>query len=300
MHHSIFAFMNTPAHTIQDCINLVKNELQTNYPESEINSFTNIIFESLYGFSAIDLYMNKSQVVEKKEFQKFRKIVDGLKINNPIQYLIGTAHFYDLVFDVAPAVLIPRQETEELVRWLIDSNKIQQPNILDIGTGSGCIAISLAKFIPESLVSALDISKDALEIAKQNSQKNNANINFIEYDILKSDTNLELPKMDIIISNPPYVGNSEKANMHANVLQNEPHLALFVPDNDALIFYDAISNFAKRNLKKDGWLYFEINENYGAASKELLQEKGFRNVELKKDLFGKDRMLRGQHYTFTR
>ncbi|MCF8371023.1 MAG: peptide chain release factor N(5)-glutamine methyltransferase [Bacteroidales bacterium] len=278
---------------MQDCINLVKKELQTTYPDTEIRSFINLIFGHLFSYSPSQLYINQNQAVSTNNYEKLATITEGLKKYRPIQYLLGETEFYGLKFKIGPAVLIPRPETEELVQWIIESFRDGNPTILDIGTGSGCIAVSLAKFIQGSKVFALDVSTYALEIAQKNARLNKTTVSFYVDDILKPQTKINLPLFDCIVSNPPYVKEQEKELMQKNVLDNEPHLALFVPDNDALVFYHAICNFAKQHLKKGGWLYFEINEQLGESAVELMQTKGFSNVELKKDLFDKDRMVRG-------
>ena len=222
----------------------------------------------------------------------------------PIQYIIGETEFYRLPFYVNQHVLIPRPETEELVEWIISlpnsSQKEKNLNILDIGTGSGCIAISLAKNLPNASVFAIDISKKALQVAKQNAVLNEVTVEFIEYDILSSNIiqtpsirgkNLNL-KFDIIVSNPPYVRQLERQEIKNNVLNYEPHIALFVENDNPLLFYNHIIDFAKENLTKNGKLYVEINQYLGQETVTLLKEKGFTNIELKKDLFGNDRMVR--------
>lgn len=286
--------MNTPVTTIQDCINLIKKELQTSYPDTEIRSFINLIFGHLFSYSASQLYIHKTQAVSADDFKKLTAIIDGLKKHQPIQYLLGETEFYGLIFKIGPAVLIPRPETEELVQWIIESFKGEKPIVLDIGTGSGCMAVSLAKFIKGSTIFALDVSGDALEIAQKNARLNKAKVSFYADDILNPQSKINLPQFDCIVSNPPYVKEQEKELMQKNVLDNEPHLALFVPDNDALVFYRTICNFARQHLKKDGWLYFEINERLGKSVVDLMQTQGFSNAELRKDLFDKDRMVRGQ------
>ncbi len=289
--------MKTSVITIQDCINLLKKKLYTSYAETEIDSFIKIIFEHLFEYASIDLYMNMSKQVSLKEYQKIHNIATCLSEHQPIQYVLGCAWFYDLQFEVNPSVLIPRPETEELVRWIIEDSKYKEPSILDIGTGSGCIAISLAKFIQSSKVFATDISAGALDIARINSGKNKADVAFRKDDILNPKLIHALPQFDIIVSNPPYVRKNEKEMMQDNVLKYEPHLALFVPDNDALVFYKAIADFAEKKLKPGGWLYFEINQNLGESTLNLLKQKGFEKPELRKDLFGNYRMIKCQKPT---
>jgi release factor glutamine methyltransferase len=229
----------------------------------------------------------------KSEILNWNAILEKLKIQIPIQYIIGTTHFYGLEFIVDENVLIPRPETEELVDWIVKLNsklsKKKNLKILDIGTGSGCIAVSLAKNIPNSEVFAIDVSEKALAIAKKNAILNKVPVTFLHKNILETkDLN---QKFDIIVSNPPYVRNLEKAEIKPNVLDNEPHLALFVPDNDPLIFYKKIAELAAANLNPNGQLFFEINQYLGKETQELLEYIGLKNIELRKDIYGNDRMI---------
>ena len=224
-------------------------------------------------------------------------ILEELKSGKPLQYVLGETTFYDLTFKVNPSVLIPRPETEELVDWILKDTFVKQPNlkILDIGTGSGCIAIALKKNLPLADVLALDVSAEALETATVNSILNKTEIKFIQDDILNPRQHIISNTIySVIVSNPPYVMLAEKKNMHRNVLNFEPHTALFVPDNDALLFYKAIVNFAAKHLQHRGLLFLEINEDLGEETLELITEMGFKNVELRKDLRGKDRMIRAE------
>ena len=211
-----------------------------------------------------------------------------------MQYILGTTSFYDLEFEVNNDVLIPRPETEELVAWILSNIEITKSanklKILDIGTGSGCIAISLAKNISNSEVFAIDVSEKALAVAQKNASTNEVKVIFIEENILNTESLHQT--FDVIVSNPPYVRNLEKQEIHKNVLDYEPHLALFVEDDDdALLFYRKIAHLAQKNLSENGQLYFEINQYLGKQMIELLQEKGFKNIELKKDIYGNDRMI---------
>jgi release factor glutamine methyltransferase len=226
----------------------------------------------------------------ESELKIWSFILDQLKKEIPIQYLLGTTHFYGLEFEVNSAVLIPRPETEELVDWIIQSSKVQSKlKILDIGTGSGCIAIALAKNLPNAQVFALDVSEQALATAKKNAEKNQVHLSFIHQSILETEDLAQ--EFDIIVSNPPYVRELEKHEIKNNVLDNEPHLALFVEDNDALIFYRKIAQLAQKNLKSEGQLYFEINQYLGKETLNLLLEMGFKNCELRQDIYGNDRMI---------
>jgi len=230
------------------------------------------------------------------------KILEELITGKPLQYVIGETEFYGLTFKVNPSVLIPRPETEELVEWILSDLRkskisIEGLKIIDIGTGSGCIPISLKKNLPEAQLYALDISTEALGVSKQNAAFNQTMVNFIQADILNLlNEQLTDEKFGIIVSNPPYVTDSEKQQMLPNVLQHEPHLALFVSDNDPLIFYKAIADFTLKHSDTNGSLYLEINENLGEETVQLLKHMGFKNIELRKDLSGKDRMIRCQLY----
>ena len=266
-------------------------ELSNLYPETEIQSFFNILIQYKLNLSRVDLALQPSLEFNNSEFDFFQKALTNLKNQIPIQYIIGETEFYGLNFNVNSNVLIPRPETEELVDWVIkDHQNSPSIKILDIGTGSGCIAISLAKNLPNTEVFALDVSAEAIKTAKSNAAINNVTVNFIEANIL---TLTKLPhKFDIIVSNPPYVRELEKEQMQTNVLANEPHLALFVKNNNPLLFYNKIADLAKSNLNKYGHLYFEINQYLGAETVNLLKLKGFKNIQLKKDIFEVDRMTR--------
>lgn len=265
--------------------------LEDQYPETESSSFFNLLAEDILRLKRIDVATNLYAVVSGKKHERFLNALKRLKENEPIQYVLGKTEFYGLPFKVNKNVLIPRPETEELVDWILKStDKAESINILDIGTGSGCIAITLAKHMPNNTVYALDVSDAALKVAQENAELNAVDINFIEADVLEMD-NLDV-KYNIIVSNPPYVREQEKEQMQANVVDYEPHEALFVKNNDALLFYRAIAVMAKENLYEGGTLYFEINEFLGEETKSLLIESGFSNVELKKDMSGKDRLIK--------
>ena len=267
------------------------SELSNSYPETEIQSFFNILIEFKLNLSRVELALQPMIEFNVTDLDFFQKALKGLKKQLPIQYIIGETEFYGLLFRVNKNVLIPRPETEELVNWIIEEHKRSSTlKILDIGTGSGCIAISLAKNLINAEVFALDVSSEALITSKLNAEINNVAIQFIEADIL---TLSKLPNtFDIIVSNPPYVRELEKEQMQQNVLANEPHLALFVKDENPLLFYNAIADFAKNHLIKNGNLYFEINQYLGKQTIKLLQSKSFKNIQLKKDIFGADRMIK--------
>ncbi|GAA6772919.1 peptide chain release factor N(5)-glutamine methyltransferase [Flavobacterium sp. CGRL2] len=257
--------------------------------------FFYLILEEKHKLRQIDLALNHELTFEENDFVIWDELLKQLKKEVPIQYLLGKTNFYGLDFEVNENVLIPRPETEELVEWIINENsnpdKSKKTKILDIGTGSGCIAISLAKNLPNAEVYGIDVSKKAIETAKRNAVKNNVDVTFVLLDILETE---ELRcNFDIIVSNPPYVRNLEKEEIKKNVLDYEPHLALFVEDNDALIFYKKIASLAQKRLFEKGKLYFEINQYLGKEMIELLENMDFKNVELRKDIYDNDRMIKG-------
>lgn len=260
------------------------------FEATEAENFFAIILEELKGWKRIDLAMNPEYEMTGEEIAEWNDILSQLEAQRPIQYIFGKAHFYGLEFKVDENTLIPRPETEELVEWIInDSRHAQNLKVLDIGTGSGCIAISLAKNLKEAEVSAIDVSEKALGIAKENTAANDADVTFHRINILEAEALSE--KYDIIVSNPPYVRHLEKAEIKPNVLEYEPHLALFVEDNDPLIFYRKIAVLAKKHLTQNGRLYFEINQYLGPETVAMLEALGFRGIILKKDFVGNDRMV---------
>jgi release factor glutamine methyltransferase len=281
---------------IKDYKDIFKKDLLSIYDEQEIDSFFYLILEKMHGLKRLDLALNPEMVLDGMHLKKWKSIVVVLKTQKPIQYILGQTEFYGLPFFVNENTLIPRPETEELVELIIKSAKFRNPSsglkILDIGTGSGCIAISLAANIPNAEVFAIDVSEKALATAKINATKNNVTIHFITEDILKLQnlTKLATP-FDIIVSNPPYVRELEKAEIKPNVLNFEPHLALFVEDTDALLFYRKITELAKKNLNTNGQLYFEINQYLGKETATLVEAYGFKNVAVHKDIYGNDRMI---------
>ncbi|WP_310556342.1 peptide chain release factor N(5)-glutamine methyltransferase [Flavobacterium sp.] len=263
------------------------------YDSGEIESFFYIILESFHQMKRIDLALNPNFEIDTVQILQWETVLAELKTQKPIQYILGETEFFGLPFYVNENTLIPRPETEELVEWILSNSQIikstGQLKILDIGTGSGCIAISLAKNSPNAEVFAIDVSREALAIAKKNAKQNQVEVTFIEKNILEAE-NLE-QQFDIIVSNPPYVRNLEKQEINKNVLEYEPHLALFVEDNDALLFYRKIATLAQKSLSKNGQLYFEINQYLGNETVELLEKLNFKNVELKKDVYGNNRMI---------
>ena len=267
--------------------------LSSLYDEMEIESFFYIILEQFHNKKRIDLALQPKMEMDALQLLRWETVLSELKKEKPIQYILGETEFYGLRFRVNENTLILRPETEELVELIISDNQITKNTnsftILDIGTGSGCIAISLAKNLSNAKVSAIDVSEKALEMAKKNAEINEVNVNFILADVLKLSTLQE--KYDVIVSNPPYVRNLEKHEIKPNVLEFEPHLALFVEDDDALIFYRKIAELALKNVSENGKLYFEINQYLGKETVELLENLGFKNVKLLKDIYENDRMV---------
>lgn len=268
-------------------------ELSPFYDAYEAESFFYLILEDKHKLRQIDLALNHELKFSDSDFIVWNSLLSQLKKEIPIQYLLGKTSFYGLDFEVNENVLIPRPETEELVEWIISEyskiDKTKKLKILDIGTGSGCIAISLAKNLPNAEVCGVDVSKKAIVTAKRNAIRNNVDVTFVFLDILKTE---ELRfNYDIIVSNPPYVRNLEKEEIKKNVLDYEPHLALFVEDNDALIFYRKIAALAKKGLLENGQLFFEINQYLGKEMTDLLETMNFKNIELKKDIYDNDRMI---------
>jgi len=281
------------------------NSLKNIQDENEIESFFFILTEYLHNLKRVDVALNPNFELSDAEVEKWNAILLDLLQEKPIQYITSEAWFYGLRFEVNENTLIPRPETEELVEFILKETSIfQLPssslNILDVGTGTGCIPISLKANLPQANVSAIDISQKALEVAKRNAELNKVEINFIQANILEVEDLSQLPtsithhpsSYNIIVSNPPYVRNLEKQEIKKNVLDYEPHLALFVEDTDALLFYKKIAQLALKNLSPKGLLFFEINQYLGKETIELLESLGFKNIELKKDIYGNNRMIK--------
>lgn len=283
--------------TIKDVFLSFQQALIGIYDKRETEAIALLVLEEITDMSRAKIKAFQDDDLAGEAIEKIQSILGELTTGRPVQYILGTAEFYGLRFLVNPATLIPRPETEELVEWvLMERQKLIVENqksvrILDIGTGSGCIAISIKKNMPGALVTAIDISADALHTAKQNAVINDVEVSFIQDDILNTTSEISKKKFDIIVSNPPYVTVEDKLRMHQNVTDFEPHAALFVPEHDPLIFYKAIADFAVTNLNPGGELFFEINESFGDEIVQLLADKGFTKIELRKDMSGKDRML---------
>lgn len=270
----------------------IREQLSSLYPPEEIASLANIVFEFVLKMNRVEVALSRKQILSKEQLNALDLVLDRLLASEPIQYITGNTQFYGLELQVNRATLIPRPETEELVEWILAeiANKQSNLSVLDIGTGSGCIAITIAKNALSSKVEAVDVSIQAIETASSNAQDNEVTVTFFQQDILEASS---LPKeYDIIVSNPPYVRELEKAEIKDNVLKYEPHVALFVEDNDPLVFYRHIARLAVNNLTTGGQLFFEINEYLGKETVSLLKQLGFNDIELKKDMFGKDRMIR--------
>ncbi|AWX46385.1 Peptide chain release factor N(5)-glutamine methyltransferase [Flagellimonas maritima] len=300
-------------------------ELDAIYSVEEVDAFFYELIEHYLKLERFILVLQPDFILTKEEEQPLFKALAALKLEKPLQYILGTAHFMDLELQVNEHVLIPRPETEELVEWIISNSQVERSQnnieknhsdtersrsvistplndpflaslnerplkILDIGTGSGCIAIALAKDLPNAQIYALDVSEKALKLARENAERNGVAVTFIKADILNFEPELEF---DLIVSNPPYVRESERKNIKKNVKEYEPNIALFVPDEDALLFYRAILKFTENYLFKTGKLYLEINQYLGEETKALLKAHNFLEIELRKDLFGNDRMLKG-------
>ena len=270
---------------VSNILSYFREELSAVADEREITSWYYISMQYLLAYNRSDCIINSNQVLNKSQRSKIKQIVVELKTHKPIQYILGKTEFYGLKIKVNEHTLIPRPETEQLVDWILKENFV---TALDIGTGSGCIPIALAKNT-DAKVLAIDVSKDALLIAEENAKKNEVEIDFIHQDILQTNS---LQKVDLIVSNPPYVLESEKGKMQENVLDYEPELALFVEDSNPLIFYKKIASLAFNFLNENGKLFFEINTKFGKETIELLADIGFVNIELKKDMNDKDRMIK--------
>lgn len=278
---------------LKDIKHIYHQELDIQYGTEEVTHFFYYFVERYLGLPRFHLAMHPQWIITKEDESLFFEGLAALKQGKPIQYILGTASFLDLTLTVNEHVLIPRSETEELVRWIIKDNQKSTSNIkiVDIGTGSGCIAIALAKYLPLAKVTAIDISKKALTVAKQNAKRNEVVVLFKKADVRTMALSEE--NYDIIVSNPPYVLEREKASMQDHVKNSEPSLALFVPDTQPLLYYEYLAKVAQKALKEGGVLYLEINELFGKEIRELLEEHSFTNIEIRQDLHGKERFIKG-------
>ncbi len=277
---------------MQATIQYIRHELTAFYPVTEIREFTRLIFHTLRGWSLTGMVLHSGETLTPGEISLIREIVERLKRSEPIQYILGSAHFYGLTLEVTPAVLIPRPETEELVDWIVTGRRVAPSSLLDVGTGSGCIALALAKAFPKCTAEGCDISEEALAVAMRNSRNTAPYVRFFQADILRWQEFPGWEKRDLIISNPPYVTISEKNEMEENVVGFEPGEALFVPDEDPLLYYRAIAAFAKEWLVEGGELFLEINRRFGGEIARLLTDNGFRETEIRSDFRGNTRMVK--------
>lgn len=278
--------------TIKDLHQYSLSSLKSQYPETEAKNLTYMALSYIFNFSRYQIHVNFDKIVDEDQYAKIKNIVDELKQYKPIQYIFKETEFYNCRINVSEDVLIPRPETEELVDWIIQDLKNEEIEILDIGTGSGCIAIALAKNLSSSRVTAIDISPNAIEIAKSNAFANKVEIKFQEVDLFNIQKELQVSKFDIIVSNPPYVRECEKTMMKPNILNWEPEISLFVPDDNPLLFYNFIIQLATTSLKSKGQIFLEINENYPEEVKEVLIINDFSSIEIRKDISGKFRMIK--------
>ena len=270
---------------------LFQNELSSFFDAMEIDQFFYLTLEKMHRLKRVDLALHPHFEITDAEAQQWNAVLTQLKTQKPIQYILGETSFYGLTFHVNEYTLIPRPETEELVQWILETTISGLPiTILDIGTGTGCIPITLKKNLPKATIFGLDVSDKALEVATINALNNETAVTFLQKDILA--TTLLDRSFDVIVSNPPYVRELEKKQINPNVLQFEPHLALFVTDNDPLLFYRKIAQLAQDYLQPGGQLFFEINQYLGPAMTALVKSYGFTQIELRKDIYGNDRMLR--------
>jgi release factor glutamine methyltransferase len=279
---------------IKDFKSYFVEQLMHKYDVDECTSLFYIVIDKMLNTSKMKFVLVQEKQIEAKDEAVLQSVIKQLLAGKPIQYVLGEAYFFGLPFFVDSSVLIPRPETEELVEWILEnvrSSSSLYTKVLDVGTGSGCIPVALKKNADGLDLYGMDISSEAIEVAKKNAALNEAEISFIQADIFKYQTPATF---DIIVSNPPYIKEDEKGQMHENVLDHEPHTALFVTNEHPLVFYEEIAEFSKKHLKANGLLFFEINEHLGAETVEMLRRKGFRNIVLRKDMQGKDRMIRCQ------
>jgi release factor glutamine methyltransferase len=286
---------------LQLCMNMLRvgtafyelrDVLRSLYDEGEANAIAHIAMEEVTGLDKTERLFRKEQVLTTAQLERFETLKEILMTGAPLQYAIGEAHFMRRTYIVSPAVLIPRPETEELVQWIVHDTKPRRA--LDIGTGSGCIAISLKLALEDCDVTAIDVSQEALDIAKQNADNLDAIVHFLRCDFLNEKARGELSVFDLIVSNPPYIPVTEKETLHTNVRDHEPGAALFVPSDDALLFYRAIAEFGLRHLSPVGSIFCELHRDYAQDTADMFRAKGYRRVQLRQDMQGAPRMLRVQ------
>ena len=277
-----------------------RSELSAEYPLSEIDAIFYELIAYYFDFPRTVIAMEPATQLGKAEATLLSEALDSLKAHRPVQHITGQAYFMDMTLRVSPDVLIPRPETAELVTWVSAqfSPENDAPLILDVGTGSGCIALGLKQYIPKAVVHAIDISDPALEIARYNSSAQDLEVQFYKGDLLKPESTTH--SFDILISNPPYIPKSESGSLQAHVRCAEPHLALFVPDEDPLLYFRHLCDYAVLNLKDEGWMYLETHEDHAHSVRGLLETRGFSSLEIKKDIFGKERFVRGKFHPISR
>lgn len=286
--------MRFSKYKVKQITEFIRKNLDGYYSENEIQQFIFILFEYELGFSKVELVTRSEEEIDEEKHGKFLDYLNQLKTYKPIQYITGETSFYGLNFHVNSYVLIPRPETEELVDWILKQKLPRNPIILDVGAGSGCIAVALAKNLPGSIVHAIDISENALGLANENAILNKVNVNLSQENILSPSEEFKKREFDLIVSNPPYIAFRDKANMNKNVLDYEPNLSLFVPDEDPLVFYNAILEFSMNSLKENGQVFFEINESFDKEIVALMKNHNFAEIELRKDINDKFRMVSGR------
>ncbi len=279
---------------LNDLTSLIKTRLGVIYSPAEIRLITFALYAKALNFTSAQVLANSDAKIPNLTYNQILDWIKRLELHEPLQYVLGEEDFYRMKFKVNPAVLIPRPETEELVERIINDNSLKNPEILDIGTGSGCIAIALAKNVSDANVKAIDFSEQALEIASTNARLNEVEVDFFQHDIFNSLPDTWNRQFDIVVSNPPYIPAKQKEAMEPNVLSFEPASALFVPDDEPLVFYRRIAGVSQEILKPGGWLYFEINEHFGGEMFRLLHNLGYENVTIFKDIHQKDRITKAQ------
>jgi release factor glutamine methyltransferase len=285
--------MSVNFHTLKDIRKFFISELKGIYPENEIIAITNLIFKTQFGIDRLHLLMDPGQIVSSQILERIAGICSELKTGMPVQYVLGETIFYNCTIKLNSETLVPRPETEELVDLVIKENLDFKGRIIDFGTGSGCIAIAIKKHLPDAVVTGIDVLAAALEMAVANATLNNVTVSFVKEDIFKLDPQ-SISAANIIVSNPPYVLESEKQYMRPNILDFEPHIALFVPDEDPLLFYRAILNISEKILVPGGSIYFEINETRGAEMEKLLESKRYSEIRIINDIHGKNRIIKGR------
>jgi len=282
---------------LKDVRRRFRSELSPEYPNLEIDAIFYELIAHFFGFPRTVLAMEPATQLNEAEASLLSQALEDLKAHRPVQHIIGQAFFMDMTLHVSPDVLIPRPETAELVTWVTTqfSPENDTPFILDAGTGSGCIALGLKRYLPLAVVHGIDVSDAALEIARYNSAAHHLEIQFYKEDLQRPESTNAV--FDILVSNPPYIPKNESGSLQAHVRCSEPHLALFAPDEDPVLFYRYLCDYAALNLKNEGWMYLETHEDYATSVLELLEMRGFSSVEIKKDIFGKDRFVRGKFHT---